>query len=565
MRNSFALACSVLFLCTQQALLSQERITFFESDITVLSDATLTVKETITVFSTGESIVHGIVREFPTRYKDHLGTNYEVGFRFEGASCDGRPVHYTTEKAPNGKKIYLGEKYATISKGMHTYTLIYTTNRQLGFFPKHDELYWNVTGNGWRLPIDKVRATVYLPKHVAPQSMWGYTGLQGEQGSDYASVVDHNCVTFSSTRSFHRGEGFTIVVAWPKGFVSEPSYFQSLVWFFQDNWTFFILILGLLALLFLAVRCWFVAHHANAPGTIIPRFYPPEGMTPSVVGYMKNMQWSKSLFPADLVNLAIRGFITIEHKKTFWRGNQYTLSRSEKSSNDEELHEYERELLKKMFSKKTTISIDSSNRDDIAAAQSKVERFCYKKVKNYLTEQGFFLYASIGIFLSMVIIFILAPSIGFLFLGLLVIPLAIIYKHFSIYTKKGREVQDEIDGFEMYLVTAEIERMKVIGTPPTKTPELYEKYLPYAIALGVEEQWNRQFITVFERLERQGNPYDPYWHSGHFSGMDTFTSQFGSSFNNAVSSAASPSGSSSGSSGNGSSGGGGGGGGGGGW
>jgi hypothetical protein len=54
----------------------------------------------------------------------------------------------------------------------------------------------------------------------------------------------------------------------------------------------------------------------------------------------------------------------------------------------------------------------------------------------------------------------------------------------------------------MYLMTAEVDRMHFIGTPPTKTPELYEKYLPYAIALGVEKQWTQQFSTIFEEILR---------------------------------------------------------------
>src|SRR6267142_3174818 len=68
-----------------------ERIRDFHSDIHLLDDGTLVVKETITVFSTGNQIRHGIYREFPTRYKDRLGNNHVVGFHLSAALRDEQP------------------------------------------------------------------------------------------------------------------------------------------------------------------------------------------------------------------------------------------------------------------------------------------------------------------------------------------------------------------------------------------------------------------------------------------------------------------------------------------
>jgi uncharacterized membrane protein len=132
------------------------------------------------------------------------------------------------------------------------------------------------------------------------------------------------------------------------------------------------------------------------------------------------------------------------------------------------------------------------------------------------------------------------------------------------YTVEGRKIVDEIEGFKWFLSVTEKERL-TFHNPPQQTPELFEKMLPYALALGVEHEWAQQFASVFAKLENQGVNYAPVWYYGsmtHFT-PDGFASEIGKTFTGVVSSSATPPGSSSG--GGGFSGGGGGGGGGGGW
>ena len=57
----------------------------------------------------------------------------------------------------------LGDANVGLNPGEHTYSLRYRSDRQIGFFASRDELYWNVTGNGWAFPIDSASATVRLP------------------------------------------------------------------------------------------------------------------------------------------------------------------------------------------------------------------------------------------------------------------------------------------------------------------------------------------------------------------------------------------------------------------
>ena len=133
-------------------------------------------------------------------------------------------------------------------------------------------------------------------------------------------------------------------------------------------------------------------------------------------------------------------------------------------------------------------------------------------------------------------------------------------------TPKGRQALDHIKGFKMYMEVAEGEELKrVTAPPPPLTPQLYESYLPAALALDVEQKWAERFASV---LDIQAPDYQPAWYTGpgfNARNLGAFSSGLSSSLNSAISSASTAPGSKSGSGGGGSSGGGGGGGGGGGW
>jgi uncharacterized membrane protein len=139
-------------------------------------------------------------------------------------------------------------------------------------------------------------------------------------------------------------------------------------------------------------------------------------------------------------------------------------------------------------------------------------------------------------------------------------------------TLAGRALMDRVEGFKMFLTAVDADRLQTIARPD-KTPQLFERFLPYAFALGVEHAWAEQFAQVLSSAATAGAAgggagYSPSWYSGAALGSfsaSAFTTSFSSSFSSAVSSSSTAPGSSSGSGGGGSSGGGGGGGGGGGW
>lgn len=558
-KNSF-----LILLFSSVLLQADERIALFTSDVIVRKDSTMQVTETIDVVCEGKQIRRGIVREFPTTYKSN-GIATVVNFDLQSVTCNGAPVASHIERTWNGSKIYLGDKHRVLSPGKYTYILVYETNRQLGFFEKHDELYWNVTGNGWRLPITRVRASITLPDKASVQKVIGWTGYQGNRGSDYVHTIKNNMISFESTRSLRQYEGFTIAVAFDKGVILGPSMVQKVEWFIQDNGSIILLVLLIFILFLLIVIGYFGALSKNKSGIIIPLFTPPKDLTPSQVGFMDAMQFEDKHLAADIVDLAVRGFIKIDKKS-----DNYQLELENKKTEIKDLQHasrYDVEVLEELFGDalKCTLSKSSNMQKVKKISQRNIE----KKVGSHVTVLYSFWLATWAVCIAIVLVLGGLFSVDqFMFWIILLFGgIASGSKYlYKIYTPTGRKLQDEIEGFELYLTTAELDRMKLTGTPPTRTPELYEKYLPYAIALGVEQSWTQQFASILKDAEQP----DWYIGSGFYRG-NGLGSSFSSSFSQTISSAVSAPGSSSGfgsggsDSGGGCSGGGGGGGGGGGW
>ena len=311
---------------------AEEVITSFHSDIYVLQDATLVVRETIKVISAGDQIKRGIFREFPTRYKDRFGTNVVINFSVRKISCDGRSVAHSRESRANGVRIYIGDRDILLAQGAHTFVIEYAVNRQIGFFKECDELYWNVTGNGWIFSIEQCSATVYLPKNVAVSDMqtWAYTGYFGSKASNATIEKSPGLATYVCQSILKPTQGLTISLAWPKGVVNEPALLSRIVDLIRENPIILTLIFVLWAIIF-AVGVWyfcrFLDKNASPVIPVIPLFYPPKNRLPSAVNYIVLRKYSHIALASEIVNMACYGLLTIEHKKHIF-SSSYTLHKA---------------------------------------------------------------------------------------------------------------------------------------------------------------------------------------------------------------------------------------------
>jgi len=560
----------ILAICCLPLLASgDERILDYRSHIKVSEDGYLAVTETIRVQAEGQKINRGIYRDFPTHYKDKLGNHFVVDFDVISVQRDSRAESWHTEKKSNGVRVYMGSANRLLQPGKYEYEISFVTNRQLGFFKEHDELWWNVTGNGWSFPIDRVVATVDFPFRVAAEGLElsVYMGRYGStETSATAEAVNASQVRFETTRPLEPWEGMSLLVAWPKGLVKEPGAGQKVRWFLSDNGAAVVLLLGLLAVFAWYYWAWNKVGRDPAKGVIFPRFKPPKGLSPAACRYVKDMSFNRNSFTAAIISLAVKGQLSIDEDD-----EEFTLKRVA-DAEPAELTRGERAVLEDLLPRPaSSISMDNENYQDFQSARKALQK---ELKKEYLGR----LFHLNSIYMAPPVLMSIAAAVAALFLdggppvwiSYLVLTLAL-HGGFSFLmrapTPAGRLVMDEIEGFRMYLDTAEQDRLDRMRSP-TMTPEVFEAFLPYAYALGVENNWCQRFAREMPQEVRQQPGYHPAWYSGRLHGMNALShlgDDFGSSFSSAISSASSPPGSSSGSGGGGFSGGGGGGGGGGGW
>jgi uncharacterized membrane protein YgcG len=621
-----------------------ERILDYRSEILVSREGLMEVQETIRVRARGERIRHGIYRDFPTRYRDRLGNFYTVGFEMLRASRDGRPEAYEVEGIENGKRVRLGNEDFTLPPGDYTYRIEYRTSRQIGFFNDHDELYWNVTGNGWDLPIDRATAVVRLPAGIQRQAIFldGYTGPEGSIARGFESFVDgEGRPTFITHRPLDPLEGLTIVVSWPKGFVSEPTPEMKRRWFFEDNLPTLVGLAGLLLLGIYYGAAWALVGRDPAKGETGPLYDPPTGLSPATMRYLSEMGFDHRTFAAAILNMAVNRYLTIQEKD-----GVYTLVRGQGSA--AQLSPEEKAVGEKLFAEADSIELRNVNHARINAAiealktwlRLNMEKIYFITNRRYLIPgivvsivlvgavalsapgENKFIACFLAIWLSgwsVGVYFLLTQTLqawrevrrgrlgqkatsaaaatfltlfslpflaGEIFaLGMLAHTLTpavivilllvaganLLFHHLlKAPTHAGRALMDKIDGFKMFLTSTLDDRSKM-PFAPMLTPDLYEKFLPYALALGVEEPWSEQFSEILKVAAQHGgdSSYRHPWYGGsnwRTLGATAFAASLAGGFSSAITSASTAPGSRSGSrSSGGSSGGGGGGGGGGGW
>ena len=569
------LACipPLLLLVTGVAdVRADERILEYHADIEVAVDGTVTVEETIRVRAEGNAIRRGIYRDFPTRYRDRRGNRVRVDFDVLDVRRDGEPEPWHTEDRSNGVRVYVGSANRMLPPGEYTYELRYRTNRQLGYFDDFDELYWNVTGNDWAFPIDRASARVRLPAPVPEPALRleSYTGPFGDRGAPaFAAVEPGRGIRFETRSALGPREGLTIAVGFPKGVVTEPSDAQRAGWFFRDNAGALLLLLA--AIVILAWYLWAWNRKGRDPdrGVIIPRYAPPEGLSPAACRYVRDMSMGKACFTAAVVSLGVKGHLTIEEDD-----GDFTLHGVKRTDRlPEAPSPGERAVLDELLpGGRGSIELDQDNHRDFRKALSGLGKALAREYKGRLFNLNT-LYAVPAIILS-VIATVLAVvlkqhnpliwaawAIGVVGLHILFIFLL------RAPTVIGQRVRDEIEGFALYLETAEQDRLDRMQSPEL-TPEVFEAFLPYAFALGVENAWVERFEREFPRDPAEGGGYQPAWYHGNLArtaSLHHIGNNLGSDLTGAISSASTPPGSSSGSGGGGFSGGGGGGGGGGGW
>lgn len=355
-RLAVLIAVLIVVVSAESTALSAqaERVTRFESDVSVQHDATLAITERITVVATGDVIRHGI-------YRDISGLNGRLPvLTVESVSLDGHPEPYRIQNSAGARRIYVGREDATVAPGQHSYELRYSLQGELQRDGSYDRLYWNVTGNNWTLPIEAVEARVAVPTSTHLDAI-AYTGPTGATGSDYSETeVRPGEIVFASTRTFMPGSGMTIDVRWPHSVA--PSLSQRLIVYTADP------ALRICSLALLVVIAWWLIGGLRAPehvhvadGSILSA--PPDNLSPTALRFICEGILDNKAFTAAVVDLAGRGALRIEQLE-----DDYELSATNVHVTD--LPPEERQLVKALFGASHSLRVKRDTRRVARALKS---------------------------------------------------------------------------------------------------------------------------------------------------------------------------------------------------
>ncbi len=523
---------------------NQEQIKSFVSEINIQKNSSVEITETIQYFFPNPS--HGIVRSIPTKYElpiDPQNPNAgsktsEVYLTIENvnsidANNEIRAVPFTKKQSGGNLEIKIGDANQTVS-GDQTYQIKYLAQKVINFSPKgnenQDEFYWNVTGIKQSVPILKSSATLNFPKKVDPNS-WQFACFTGGLGStakecDFEATGDQR-VKFQSRWELNAGEGLTIIAGFPKQVVDQPSTSESFWLSLQKNfWSYLSLLLPILTFIFLLILWFLKGRDPKGQGVIIPFYAPPDNLTPVEIGTLIDEKADPKDISSAILNLAVHGYLKIrevENKALFGllKGkNDYILI---KIRDNIGIPSVEKRIFDTIFEEGDTEIKVSTLQDRFPQALPNIKNDIYQDLvdKKYFPrnpEKVRRTYASIGTIVMVVGFFAFINNLSFIFAGSLFLTGFIILIFGSFMprkTLKGVRTHEQILGLKEYLQVAEADRLK-FHNAPEKKPEVFEKLLPYAMVLGVEKEWAKQFEGIYL------NP--PRWYEG--SSLNTFNTLY---------------------------------------
>ncbi|HVS60289.1 MAG TPA: DUF2207 domain-containing protein [Gemmatimonadaceae bacterium] len=553
------------------------RIRDFDALLTVHSDGSLDVTERLTVGFTGKW--NGIVRDLSLRHNTAQGRATKLDLN--GVSvidATGQPLRVEAESKDNGWTRGLRIWIPGASDADRQIIIRYHVANAIRFFYASskegalDELYWNVTGTSWTMPIDSVHARVVLPDGVTPTRVASYTGARGSTAAEVKIEKDGNEVGFTLLRGLNPYEGMTIGVGWPAGHISSrPSEGRERL-SEAAQWS---PLLIPLVVFFLAFKTWEKRGRDPKEGSIDVRYEPVEGASPAELGTLVDNTADMEDVTATLVDLAVRGFIRIEevtesHLFGLSKSTDYIIHIIRKRSEWTGLKPHEQHYLEALSSAAPTDAYTvkvSELRSRFYTSLPKIRDAIYDN----LVSIGFYrerpdkvkgkwfglavLTALVGAGLA-----VLAAKTMWVIISPIALVIAAVLSTLILFvfaqimparTIAGARAREATLGFKEFLGRVEEERYKKMIT----SPEMFERYLPYAMAFGVADKWAKAFEDIYRE--------PPQWYvggTGQFS-ASSFSHSIGT-MSSAAASSMSSSPSSSGSGGGGSSGGGSGGGGG---
>lgn len=470
---------------------AEEYIQQFQVQAILDANRRLEVIERIT-YDFEQSPHHGIFRNIPLTYVRDGGI-YRLPITVLGATMDGNGVPFKQTRENGELRLQLGDPEVSIT-GSHLYEIRYVTDRAITDWPDHQELYWNVNGNGWEVLTKKLSFTLEAPANI--QAAKCFTGVEGSTEQSCTVTTTARTTTMATTKALSSAQGFTIVIAFPPGTMASLPWWRVLWYWFWEHPA---IVLPFIVFVVMFLLWWTRGRDPIGRGTVIPHYEEPRQLPPALVSALVHQQTSPRDAIATILDLARKGYLTlIPPRETEVKG-AWRLTRTQQSI--AELLPFEQAFLKGLASPGELIALSQEpgtySALFYAFHKNLLKELVDRKwfVKNPGSVRGtWFILAFLVLFAS----FFAAGPLGlsFFFGGILSAVIIVFFGWFMPKTtKEGAVLSEEVEGLKLFLQVTEEQRLK-FHDAPQKRPEQFNRLLPVAVALGVERNWAKQFADT---------------------------------------------------------------------
>lgn len=457
----------------------------YDIKVNVLDNNSLEVDETIdAVFNQNR---HGIFRYIPVKNKIGRtdGTVDTVYAKIKNVSINEKYDSYYDDYG--NYVLQIGDEDKTI-KGSHQYNISYVYKMGKDVGVDFDELYYNIIGDGWDTYIDNITFSVTMPKPFDESLVGISSGKYGTSGTEKVSYyVDGNTI-YGSAQGFSSNEALTLRLELPEGYFE----FNALAYYFKHALMIFIPLVAFICVLILWSK-----YGKDKKIVDVVEFYPPEGLSSAEMAF-----WYKGNIAANdtiglLIELANEGYIRIDDCG-------YNGVKIIKNRDYDGLDENKRIFFRGLFEKRSVVSLNELEEkfyvhiDKIVRNISNSSNYTSVFNENSLKMRmlGWLISIAAGVISFFVFMSGFATPSHILCLGI-GFAIAVVSFLFSFFirqrTDKGHEIKQKINGFKIFIETAEKERLETLVS---ENPAYFYNILPYAYVLGVSDKWIKQFESI---------------------------------------------------------------------